>query len=179
MFHLNLKGMEVRTDTQIKKINFRSDKKNLLESFLSNSNDLGHEPLKVDYKLFLEAANKKNVQFEFIRLKSFNLDKTSFDISNAQNALLEADYALADSGMLIIDTQDQDVLLTVFLAEVLHVVIPASKILHSMDDFELIKGKRAIELGCGIAGVSVSSSDKGHRFSSKVLRTMVYVLEDI
>lgn len=179
MFHLNLKGMEVRTDTQIKKINFRSDKKDLLESFLSNSNNIGNEALKVEANLFTEAANKKNIQFEFIRMKSCKLDRTSFDISNAKNALIEADFALADTGTLILDTQDPDVLLTVFLAEVLHVVVPASKILHSMDDFELIKGERAVVMGGGIASISVSSSDKGRKFSSKVLRTMVYVLEDL
>jgi L-lactate utilization protein LutC len=171
--------MEVTTYTKEKNLLLTKNKSKLLDSFLSNSNNLDNEALKVETNLFIEAANQKNIQFEFIRLKSFNLNKTSFDISNAQNALVEADYALADSGTLVIDTQDQDVLLTVFLAEVLHVVVPASKILYSMDDFELVKGKRAVELGGGIASISVSSSDKGHRFSSKVLRTMVYVLEDM
>jgi len=179
MFHLNLRGMEVRTYTQNKKSHLESSKKDLLESFLSNSNGFGNDSLKVDQKLFIEAANKKNVQFEFIRMKSFELDKISFDISNAQNALLEADYGIADTGILILDTQDSDVLLTVFLAETLHVVLPASKILHSMDDFELIKGKPAINMGRGIASISVTSFNKEHRFSTKVLHTMVYVLEDL
>jgi L-lactate utilization protein LutC len=170
--------MEVTTYTQEKNLLLTQKKSNLLDSFLSNSNNLGNETLKVETNLFIEAANKKNIQFEFIRMKSCNLDRTSFDISNAKNALIEADFALADSGTLIVDTQDPDVLLTVFLAEVLHVVVPASKILHSMDDFELIKGQRAVQMGGGIASISVSSSDKGRRFSSKVLRTMVYVLED-
>ncbi|WP_180335774.1 LUD domain-containing protein [Labilibaculum filiforme] len=171
--------MEVKTDTQRANVIFKRDNKDLLESFLSSSNDLGHESLTVDYKLFIEAANRKNVQFEFIRLKSFRLNKSSFDISNAKNAIIEADYALADSGTLIIDTRDQDVLLTVYLAEVLHVVVPASKILYSMDDFEFIKGKRALNLGGGIASVSISTSDKENRCDSKVMRTIVYVIEDL
>lgn len=170
--------MEVTTYTQEKNLLLTQNKSNLLDSFLSNSNKIGNEALKVETNIFIEAANKKNIQFEFIRMKSCKLDRTSFDISNAKNALIEADFALADTGSLIVDTQDPDVLLTVFLAEVLHVVVPASKILHSMDDFELIKGERAVEMGGGIASISVSSSDKGRRFSSKVLRTMVYVLED-
>lgn len=169
--------MEVRTYTQEKNLLYTEMKSNLLDSFLSNSNHIGNESLKVDTDLFVEAANQKNIQFEFIRMKSFNLDRLSFDISNAQNALLEADYALADSGMLILDTQDPDVLLTVLLAETLHVAVPASKVLFSMDDFELIKGKPAIEMGRGVASVSVSETNL--RFSTKALRTMVYVLEDI
>ncbi|MBL4560435.1 MAG: LUD domain-containing protein [Labilibaculum sp.] len=171
--------MEVVTYTQEKNLLLKENKSKLLDSFLSNSNNAGNEALKVDTHLFIEAANKKNIQFEFIRMKSCVLDKISFNVSNAQNALIEADFALADTGTLIVDTIDSDVLLTVFLAEVLHVVIPASKILHSMDDFEMIKGTRAVDMGRGIASVSVSSSSKELCFSPKVLCTMVYVLEDI
>lgn len=171
--------MEVRTFTQNQKLKLKSDRRDLLESFLSNSNNLGNDSLKVDNKLFAEAASKKNVQFEFIRTKSFHLNKRSFDISNAQNALLEADYAIADTGLLVVDTTDSDVLLSVFLAETLHIVIPASRILHSMDDFELITDKRAINMGRGVASVSISSAKKGLSFSPKTLRTMVYVLEDL
>lgn len=171
--------MEVTTYTQEKNLLLSQKKSNLLDSFLSNSNNIGNEALKVEANLFIEAANKKNIQFEFIRMKSCKLDRKSFDISNAKNALIEVDFALSNTGTLIVDTQDPDVLLTVFLAEVLHVVVPASKILHSMDDFELIKGKRAVEMGRGIASVSASSSDNEYRFSQKIVRTMVYVLEDI
>jgi len=171
--------MEVKTYTQEKKLLLSEKKSNLLDSFLSNSNSIGNEALKVESNLFIEAASKKNIQFEFIRMKSCTLDRTSFDISNARNALIEADFALADTGFLVVDTKDSDILLTVFLAEILHVVVPASKILHSMDDFELIKGERAVEMGRGIASVSAGSFDKEHRFSRKIIRTMVYILEDI
>ncbi len=171
--------MEVTTYTQENNLLLTQNKSNLLDSFLSNSNNFGNEALKVESNLFIEAANQKNIQFEFIRMKSCKLDRTSFDISNAKNALIEADFALADTGTLIVDTQDRDVLLTVFLAEVLHVVVPASKILYSMDDYELIKGELAVELGRGIASAKVSSSENEHRFSRNAIRTMVYVLEDL
>jgi L-lactate utilization protein LutC len=171
--------MEVTTYTKEKNLLLTKNKSKLLDSFLSNSNNLDNEALKVETNLFIEAANQKNIQFEFIRMKSCKLDRTSFDISNAKNALIEADFALADTGTLIVDTEDPNVLLTVFMAEVLHVVVPASKILYSMHDLELIKGKRAVKMGRGIASVSLSSPAPEHRFSRNIVRTMVYVLEDM
>ncbi|MDQ2177310.1 LUD domain-containing protein [Marinifilum sp. D714] len=171
--------MEVRTFTQKQNLFSTENRRDLLDSFLANSNQLGNDSLKVDQELFIEAASKENVQFEFIRLNSIDLHKKSFEISNAKNAIIEAEYAIADSGKLIIDTQDSDQLLTIFLAETLHIIVPSSKILHSMDDLELIKGKRAIDVGRGIASLTSSGSNKGLSFSSKAIKTLVYVIEDL
>ncbi|PXY01101.1 hypothetical protein DF185_10645 [Marinifilum breve] len=171
--------MEVRTFTQKQNLFSTENRRDLLDSFLANSNQLGNDSLKVDQELFIEAASKENVQFEFIRLSSIDLHKKSFEISNAKNAIIEAEYAIADSGRLIIDTQDSDQLLTIFLAETLHIIVPSSKILHSMDDLELIKGKKAIDVGRGIASLTSSGSNKGLSFSSKVIKTLVYVIEDL
>jgi L-lactate utilization protein LutC len=171
--------MEVRTFTQKQDLFSAENRRDLLDSFLANSNHIGNDSLKVDQELFIEAASKENVQFEFIRLNSIDLHKKSFEISNAKNAIIEAEYAIADSGKLIVDTQDSDQLLTIFLAETLHVIVPSSKILHSMDDLELIKGKKAIDVGRGIASSTSSGSNKGLSFSSKVIKTLVYVIEDL
>ncbi|MCY1633975.1 LUD domain-containing protein [Marinifilum sp. D737] len=171
--------MEVRTFTQKQNLFSTENRRDLLDSFLANSNQLGNDSLKVDQELFIEAASKENVQFEFIRLNSIDLHKKSFEISNAKNAIIEAEYAIADSGKLIIDTQDSDQLLTIFLAETLHIIVPSSKILLSMDDLELIKGKKAIDVGRGIASLTSSGSNKGLSFSSKLIKTLVYVIEDL
>ncbi|WP_321515683.1 LUD domain-containing protein [Marinifilum fragile] len=171
--------MEVRTFTQQQNLFSTENRRDLLDSFLANSNQLGNDSLKVDQELFIEAASKENVQFEFIRLNSIDLHKKSCEISNAKNAIIEAEYAIADSGKLIIDTQDSDQFLTISLAETLHIIVPSSKILHSMDDLELIKGKKAIDVGRGIASVTSSGSNKGLSFSSKTIKTLVYVIEDL
>ncbi|RKE02429.1 LUD domain-containing protein [Marinifilum flexuosum] len=171
--------MEVRTFTQKQNLFSTENRRDLLDSFLANSNQLGNDSLKVDQELFIEAASKENVQFEFIRLNSIDLHKKSFEISNAKNAIIEAEYAIADSGKLIIDTQDSDQLLTIFLAETLHIIVPSSKILLSMDDLELIKGQKAIDVGRGIASLTSSGSNKGLSFSSKLIKTLVYVIEDL
>ena len=171
--------MEVRTFTQKQDLFSVENRRDLLDSFLANSNQLGNDSLKVDQELFIEAASKENVQFEFIRLKSFDLHKKSFEISNARNAIVEAEFALADSGKLVLDTQDSDQLLTIFLAETLHIIVPASKILHSMDDLELIKGTQAIDVGRGITSLTSSGTNKGLSFSPKVTKTLVYVIEDL
>ena len=171
--------MEVRTFTQKQDLFSVENRRDLLDSFLANSNQLGNDSLKVDQELFIEAASKENVQFEFIRLKSFDLHKKSFEVSNARNAIVEAEFALADSGKLVLDTHDSDQLLTIFLAETLHIIVPASKILHSMDDLELIKGTQAIDVGRGITSLTSSGTNKGLSFSPKVTKTLVYVIEDL
>ncbi|WP_421919987.1 LUD domain-containing protein [Marinifilum sp.] len=171
--------MEVRTFTQSQDSILMDNRKDLLDSFLANSIHLGNDSLKVDQELFIEAASKENVQFDFIRLRSIDLHKQSFEISNARNAIIEAEYAIADTGKLILDTQDADQLLTIFLAETLHILVPASKILHSANDLELIKGKEAKDVGRGIASLTSSGNNKGLNLSSETRKTMVYVIEDL
>jgi len=171
--------MQVKTYTQEGKIFSMGIERNLLDSFLKNSNKLGNDSLKVDGNLFLEAVKKQNVQFEFIRIKSFALDKTSKNINNAKNALIEAEYAIADSGQVVLDTSDIDMLFTIYLAETLHVLVPASRILNSMDDLEMIKGKVGVDLGRGITSVHVDGKKSDINFSPKTLKTMVYIIEDL
>jgi hypothetical protein len=171
--------MEVRTDAQAQKILGCNQNENLLDLFLLNSKNLGHDSLKVDRNLFVEAASQKNVQFEFIRLKSFDLNKTSIDTSHSRSAIVEADFGIADSGKLVIDTQDPDVLVTMLLAESLHIILPSSKILHSMTDHELVNGKPAIDMFRGISSNTALSYNNDLSFSSKNLQTQVYVIEDL
>jgi hypothetical protein len=171
--------MEVRTDTKVQKTICGDQNENLLDLFLLNSKILGHDSLKVDRNLFTEAAKRENVQFEFIRLKSIDLNKISFDISNGKNAILEADFGIADSGKLVIDTQDSDVLVTMLLAESLHIILPSSKILHSMAEHELLNGKPAIEMFRGITSNSAISFNNELSFTSKDFHTQVYVIEDL
>ncbi|MCT4602338.1 MAG: LUD domain-containing protein [Marinifilum sp.] len=171
--------MEVRTFTQKQDLFSAENRRDLLDSFLANSNQLGNDSLKVDQELFIEAASKENVQFEFIRLKSIDLHKKSFEISNARNAIVEAEYAIADTGKLILDTQDSDQLLTIFLSETLHIIVPSSKILHSMDDLELIKGQQANDIGRGIASLTGAGINEGLNLSSKENKTFIYVIEDL
>jgi len=171
--------MEVRTDTQVQNTFTCNQNLNLLDLFLLNSKIIGHDSLKVDSNLFVEAASKKNVQFEFIRLKSFDLKKTSIDMSHSMNAILEADFGIADSGRLVIDTQDPDVLVKMLLAESLYIILPSSKIIHSMDEHELMNGKPVIDMFRGISSNTAMSYDNELRFSSKNLKTQVYVIEDL
>jgi len=171
--------MEVRIDTPINKTICGNQNDNLLDLFLLNSKSLGHDSLKVDSNLFAEAAKQDNVQFEFIRLKSFDLNKTSIDMSHSRNAILEADFGIADSGKLVIDTQDSDILVKMLLAESLHVILPSSKILHSMTEHELMNGKPAVDMFRGISSSTAISFNNELSFSSKNLQTQVYVIEDL
>lgn len=172
-------NMEVRTDTQAQNTLGCDQNVNLLDLFLLNSKNLGHDSLKVDRNLFVEAASQKNVQFEFIRLKSFDLNLTSIDMSHSRNAILEADFGIADSGKLVIDTQDSDILVKMLLAESLHIILPSSKILHSMTEHELMNGKPAIDMFRGISSNTAISYNNELRFSSKNHQTSVYVIEDL
>ncbi|MGZ2370296.1 hypothetical protein ACXR6G_10950 [Ancylomarina sp. YFZ004] len=171
--------MEARIDTHINKTICGNLNDNLLDLFLLNSKNLGHDSLKVDSKLFTEAAKQDNVQFEFIRLKSFDLNKASFDISNSKNAILEADFGIADSGKLVINTQDSDILVTMLLAESLHIILPSSKILSSMSQHNQMSGKPAIDMFRGISSNTADSYNNELSFSHENLKTSIYVIEDL
>lgn len=171
--------MEVRVNAQAPKTICADQNDNLLDLFILNSKNLGHDSLKVDSNLFTEAANQDNVQFEFVRLKSFDLDKKSFDISNSKNAILEADFGIADSGKLVIDTQDSDVLVNMLLAESLHIILPSSKILHSMAEHDLMNGKPATDMFRGITSNTAISYNNELSFTSTNHQTVVYVIEDL
>ena len=171
--------MEVRTNTQINKTICGNQNENLLDLFLLNSKSLGHDSLKVDRNLFAEAAKQENVQFEFIRLKSFDLNKTSFDISNSKNAILEADFGIADSGKLVINTQDPDVLVTMLLAESLHIILPSSKILSSISQHDQMNDKPAIDMFRGISSNTADSYNNELSFSHENRQTLIYVIEDL
>ena len=80
--------MEVRTDTRLQNPLGSDQNKKLLDLFFLNSKTLGHDSLKVDSHLFVEAASKNNVQFEFIRIKSFNLNKSCTNMSCSSSVLL-------------------------------------------------------------------------------------------
>ena len=171
--------MEVRTNAQAPKTICGDQNENLLDLFLLNSKNLGHDSLKVDSNLFAEAAKQEDVQFEFIRLKSLDLNKTSFDISNSKNAILEADFGIADSGKLVIDTEDSDVLVTMLLAESLHIILPSSKILHSMAEHDLMNGKPVTDMFRGITSNTAISFNNELSFSSTNHQTVVYIIEDL
>ncbi|MBI9035230.1 MAG: hypothetical protein JEZ03_12235 [Bacteroidales bacterium] len=171
--------MEVRTDTQVKKTICGNQDENLLDLFLLNSKNLGHDSLKVDSNLFAEAAKQANVQFEFIRLKSFDLNKTAFDISSSKNAILEADFGIADSGKLVINTEDSDVLVTLLLAESLHIILPSSKILSSISQHNQMSDKPAVDMFRGISSNTAGSYNNELCFSPTNHQTVVYVIEDL
>ncbi len=171
--------MDVSTDTQLKKNVCGNQNGSLLDLFLLNSKSLGHDSLKVDRNLFLEAASKPNVEFEFIRLKSFELNKASLNRGDSKNAILEAEFGIADSGKLLVDTEDSDVLINLLLAESLHIILPSSKILYSMTEHELVNGRPAVELFRGIASHTATSYNNELCFSTNKLQTIVYIIEDL
>lgn len=171
--------MEVRTDTRLQKTLGCDQNKKLLDLFFLNSKKLGHDSLKVDRNLFVEAAKQENVQFEFIRLKSFDLNKSSMDMCHSSSVLLEADFGIADSGKLVIDTQNSDILVKMLLVESLYIILPFSKILPSMVEYELMNGKPANDMFRGISSNTAIALNNELSFSSRNLQIQVYVIEDL
>lgn len=172
--------MDVKEKTRIKVTPKVREKKKLIEQFMSNSQQVENETLKVSRDLFVEAAQMENVKFEFIKLHSFQLRKGGLQISNAKNAILEAEYGVAETGYLVFGTQDTDVYLTIALAQTLHVVLPASKILSSCMDIELVKDDAYTNLAGSIQCISgASRRAEQHHLAPKDRRTVVYVIEDL
>ncbi|MFA8433323.1 MAG: LUD domain-containing protein [Marinifilaceae bacterium] len=172
--------MEIKIKSKVKASSSTISRDKLVAQFIQKSELVETETLKVDLKLFQEAANQDNVNFEFMKLDSFRLKKECLQINNAKNALVEAEYGIAENGCVVFDSHDQELFLTICLAETLQVVLPASKILQTVQDLELIKNADYNELQETNKFVNASSRKADiDRFGPKNKRTLVYVIEDL
>ncbi|MCT4614853.1 MAG: LUD domain-containing protein [Marinifilaceae bacterium] len=167
----------INTNTESTQTIQKSTKKALCNKFINNSDKLGNEAIVVEKNMFIEAAEKENVEFEMVRLSSFEIKTVSLDVSNASNAIIEADYACSKTGKLVVDSSDPDVYLTIFLAQNLHIVIPKSKIVNSLE--KGINGVELMDLGRGILCRESDNSVEEVPYNCRINNTTIYIIEDL
>ena len=105
----------------------------LLEQFLEKSTLVGNENRLVTTVDFQNDFKRED--FEYIHLPSLNifLDKQAGE-AGIRRALIEADYAIAETGSVVIDSCNENLRLASCLAEKLDVILPLSKLVESMHD---------------------------------------------
>ncbi len=105
----------------------------LLDQFLEKSTLVGNENRIMKMADFQKDFKKEN--FEYIHMPSFN---TFLDIRAGEagigRALIEADFAIGETGSVVIDSCNENLRLASCLAEKLDVIFPLSKLVASMHD---------------------------------------------
>lgn len=105
----------------------------LLDSFIKNSSEVANQNLCVSEKELLSTLN----DVPFYHLPSFDKYKRC-DIKKdgISCACIEADWGIAETGTVIIDSHEEEIRLSTSLAEHLQVVLLKSKIVGKLPDIK-------------------------------------------
>ena len=106
----------------------------MLEQFLKNSelvSNLNHVCGKDELKDVLSGT-----EYQFVDTAQAGFEKVRCGITKAgfPAALIEADFAIAETGSVVIESSDEQKRLATCLAEDLHVIVPLSKVKESLTD---------------------------------------------
>ena len=105
----------------------------LLDQFLEKSTLVGNENRIMKVADFKNEFKKED--FEYTNVPSFNLSlDTQAGEDGIRNALVEAEFAIAETGSVVIDSCNENLRLATCLAEKLIVVFSLSKLVASMHD---------------------------------------------
>lgn len=107
----------------------------LLEKFIEKAKDVQTICIKTDKEAFKNILKEKN--FAFVSLntpfKSFNKE-CEFDESGIKDAIVNADFAIAETGTLVVDSTEEKIRLATTLAENLSLVIYASNMVAKLEN---------------------------------------------
>jgi len=128
----------------------------LLDQFLEKSALVGNENRIMKMDDFQKDFKKEN--FEYIHMPSSNM---SLDIrageDGIQRALIEADFAIGETGSIVIDSCNENLRLASCLAEKLDVIFPLSKLVDNMHDVADFLEERTSASGGYVAFITGAS----------------------
>jgi len=128
----------------------------LLDQFLEKSTLVGNENLIMKMEDFQKDFKKEN--FEYIHMPSLDM---SLDIRAGEDgikrALIEADFAIGETGSVVIDSCNENLRLASCLAEKLDVIFPLSKLVASMHDVAEFLEERTSGSGGYVAFITGAS----------------------
>jgi L-lactate dehydrogenase complex protein LldG len=129
---------------------------NNLELFLEKSALVGNENQILSSVEFERILSKES--FEYIDVPSFNqLKDIQAGEAGIANALVEVDYAIAETGTVVIDSLNENKRLATCLAEKLFVVMPISKLLARLNDVADFIEERTTDMGGYVAFITGAS----------------------
>ncbi|UOD34790.1 LUD domain-containing protein [Deferribacteraceae bacterium V6Fe1] len=107
----------------------------LLEKFIEKAETEQTSCIKIDKEAFKNILREQN--FDFVNLntpfKSFNKG-CEFDEAGIKNAIVGADFAIAETGTSVIDSTDEKIRLATTLAENLFIALHSSNIVAKLEN---------------------------------------------
>jgi len=129
---------------------------NNLELFLDKSALVGNENQILSSVEFKNLLSKES--FEYIDVQSFSqLKDIQAGEAGIKNALVEVDFAIAETGTVVIDSYNENKRLATCLAEKLFVVMPISKLVVSLNDVADFIEERTADMGGYVAFITGAS----------------------
>ena len=127
-----------------------------LDFFLDKSKLVGNNNQILSSTEFSNYLKKE--KFEYINVPSFNqLKDVQAGEAGIKNALVELDYAIAETGTVVIDSLNENKRLATCLAEKLFVVMPISKLVARLNDVADFIEERTSDMGGYVAFITGAS----------------------
>lgn len=127
-----------------------------LDLFLDKSKLVGNDNQILSSTEFLNFLKKED--FEYVNVPSFNqLKDVQAGEAGIKNALVELDYAIAETGTVVIDSLNENKRLATCLAEKLFVVMPKSKLVSRLNDVADFLEERTSDMGGYVAFITGAS----------------------
>lgn len=129
---------------------------NDLEQFLDKSAAVGNENILLSKDEFTHLLKQES--FEYVDVPTFKMLK---DIRAGEegilNALIEVDYAIAETGTVVVDSCNENKRLASCLAEKLLAVVPLSKLVSTLNDVADFIEERTTDMGGYVAFITGAS----------------------
>ena len=108
----------------------------LIDQFISYSESVGNVNMVISAAKIQQVLAKKAVKKRYVKADRFGLEPLQPDIDEKgiDEAVVEADYGIAETGTVVLDSADEEFRLATCLAEKLTVLVEASRIKEKLED---------------------------------------------
>jgi len=110
--------------------------KKRVEKFIEMSKLVGNKHVVLDMPGFECLLSEKGSRFDFVKLnsvKGFDID-CRIEKDGIKRALVEANYAIAETGTVVVESKDENFRRATSLCDELFVVVRSSRVLNKLED---------------------------------------------
>jgi L-lactate dehydrogenase complex protein LldG len=130
-----------------------------IQQFISHSELVGNTNLVIPGTEIEKVFDEEVTQTRYVKAERFGLESSQpkIDEKGIDEAVVEADYAVAETGTVVIDSEDENLRLATCLAEKLTVLVEASRIKAKMEDIVDFMDERSEKENAYIAFITGAS----------------------
>ena len=131
----------------------------LLDRFICYSENVGNVNTVIPEAEIERAVGKDTGKKRYVGANRFGLESShpEIDENGIEEAIVEADYAIAETGTVVIDSADEKLRLATCLAEKLTVIIEESRIKERLEDIVEFMEERSSKENSYIAFITGAS----------------------